>query len=53
MSVEVTPPVAMLGGMALTSIGSDIFQFPFRFNPGTIEESVGMSLDLSTESWDS
>jgi hypothetical protein len=25
---------------------SDIFQFPFRLNPGTIEESVGTSVDL-------
>jgi hypothetical protein len=32
------------------SMLSDIFQFPFRFNPGTIEENVGMSVDLLIES---
>jgi len=39
-----------LEGLWRARIRSDIFQFPFRFNPGTIEESVGMSVDLLMES---
>ena len=39
--------------VSLVSIRSDIFQFPFRLNQGTKEEFVGMTLEVTNESWDS
>jgi hypothetical protein len=47
---RMSPSQMSLAHSARRRIRSDISQFPFRFNPGTIEENVGMSSDVLRES---